>query len=143
MKERIAIIAGYRSPMTKASGALKGVSASDLGARVVREVLLRSKIDFNKIDEVIIGNVAQPADSANIARVIAMKAGLPKHIPAFSVHRNCASGMEAFSSAMSKIQNGEAKIILAGGVESMSNIPLFYGKKMTEVFAQLAKAKTF
>ena len=143
MKERIAIIAGYRSPMTKASGALKNVSASDLGARVVREVLLRSKIDFNKIDEVIIGNVAQPADSANIARVIAMKAGLPKHIPAFSVHRNCASGMEAFSSAMSKIQNGEAKIILAGGVESMSNIPLFYGKKMTEIFAQLARAKTF
>ena len=141
MKERIAIIAGYRSPMTKASGALKNLSASDLGAKIVREVLLRSNINANKIDEVIIGNVSQPADSANIARVIAMKAGLPKHIPAFTVHRNCASGMEAFTSASSKILNNEAEIILAGGVESMTNIPLFYGKKMTEFFAKLAKAR--
>lgn len=142
MKERIAIISGYRSPMTKAQGALKKLTASELGARIVSEVVLRSKIDANKIDEVIIGNVAQPADSANIARIIAMKAGLPKHIPAFTVHRNCASGMEAFTTASSKILNNEAEIILAGGVESMSNIPLFYGKKMTEIFARLAKARS-
>ncbi|HLD76586.1 MAG TPA: acetyl-CoA C-acyltransferase, partial [Rickettsiales bacterium] len=94
------------------------------------------------IDEVIIGNVAQPADSANIARVIALKAGLPESIPAFTVHRNCASGMEAMTTAMSKIQNGEHQIVLAGGVESMSNIPLFYGKKMTQLFSDLFKAKT-
>ena len=142
MKERIAIISGYRSPMTKAQGALKKLTASELGARIASEVVIRSKIDANKIDEVIIGNVAQPSDSANIARVIAMKAGLPKHIPAFTVHRNCASGMEAFTTASSKILNNEAEIILAGGVESMSNIPLFFGKKMTEIFARLAKARS-
>jgi acetyl-CoA C-acetyltransferase/acetyl-CoA acyltransferase len=143
MKERIAIIAGFRSPMTKAGGALKNITAHDLGARIVREVVIRSKVDPESIDEVIIGNVAQPAEAANIARVIALKAGLPEKIPAFTVHRNCASGMEAMTTAASKILNGEAEIILAGGVESMSNIPLFFNKKMTAFFASLAKAKTF
>ena len=141
-KERIAIISGFRSPMGKAGGVLKNVSASDLGARILKEVVIRSGVDVQKIDEVIIGNVAQPADSANIARVIALKAGLPEKIPAFTVHRNCASGMEAMTTAACKIRNGEAEIIVAGGVESMSNIPLFYGKKMTELFGNLFKAKT-
>lgn len=95
MKERIAVISGLRSPMGKAGGALKNISASDLGAGIAKEVILRSKIDVNLIDEVIIGNVAQPADSANIARVIALKAGVNERVPAFTVHRNCASGMEA------------------------------------------------
>jgi len=142
MKERIAIISGYRSPMGKAGGVLKNITAHDLGAKIVKEVVARSKIDPQIIDEVIIGNVAHPADAANIARVIALKAGLSEKIPAFTVHRNCASGMEAMTNASSKILNNEADIILAGGVESMSNIPLFFGKKMTELLAGLQKAKT-
>lgn len=142
MKERIAIISGFRSPMGKAGGSLKNLTAHDLGARIVKEVVLRSKVDPSQIDEVIIGNVAQPAEAANIARVIALKAGIPESVPAFTVHRNCASGMEAMSTAAAKILNGEAEIILAGGVESMSNIPLFYGKKMTAVFGNLMKART-
>lgn len=142
MKERIAIIAGFRSPMGKAGGVLKNLTAHDLGARIAREVILRSKINPSKIDEVIIGNVAQPAEAANIARVIALKAGVPENVPAFTVHRNCASGMEAITTSASKILNGESAIILAGGVESMSNIPLFFNKKMTALFANLAKART-
>lgn len=143
MKERIAVCYGYRSAMGKAGGVFKNVTAHDLGARIAKEVVERSGIDANLIDEVITGNVANPAEAANISRVIALKAGLPEHIPAYTVHRNCASGMEAMTSAMSKIQNGDAKIILAGGVESMSNIPFLYGKKMTELFGRLAKSKTF
>ncbi len=142
MKERIAIIAGYRSPMGKAGGVLKNLTAHDLGARILREVVIRAKIDPEKIDEVIVGNVAQPAEAANIARVIALKAGLPEKIPAYTVHRNCASGMEAITSAALKILNGDAEIIVAGGVESMSNIPLFYNKKMTGLFEKLFKSKT-
>ncbi len=142
MKERIAIIAGFRSPMGKAGGVLKNLTAHDLGARIVKEVLIRSKVDPKQIDEVIIGNVAQPPEAANIARVIALKAGIPESVPAFTVHRNCASGMEAMTSATSKILNGEAEIILAGGVESMSNIPLFFGKKMTALFGSLMKSKS-
>lgn len=142
MKERIAIISGFRSPMGKAGGVLKNVTAHDLGAHIAKEVLIRAKIDPATIDEVIIGNVAQPAEAANIARVIALKAGIPQHVPAYTVHRNCASGMEAMTSGASKILNGEAEIILAGGVESMSNIPLMFNKKMTGLFAALSKAKT-
>lgn len=142
MKERIAIISGYRSAMGKAGGALKNLSASDIGSRIAKEVILRSKIDPNLIDEAIIGNVAQPADSANISRVIAIKAGLDNKVPAYTVHRNCASGMEAFTSAFLKINARHGNLLLVGGVESMSNIPLFYGKKMTATFAKLAKAKT-
>lgn len=142
MKERIAIISGFRSPMGKAGGVLKNISAHDLGARIAKEVVIRSKIDPEKIDEVIVGNVAQPGDAANIARVISLKAGLPEKIPAFTVHRNCASGMEAITTGAMKILNDEAEIILAGGVESMSNIPLMFGKKMTNLFANLFKSKT-
>jgi len=128
--------------MGKAGGSLKNLTAHDLGAHIAKEVLTRAKIDPQKIDEVIIGNVAQPAEAANISRVIALKAGIPDYVPAFTVHRNCASGMEAMTTASSKILNGEAEIILAGGVESMSNIPLMFGKKMTALFANLMKAKT-
>lgn len=142
MKERIAVIAGHRSAMGKAGGVFKNVSASDLGAWVAKEVILRSKIDINLIDEVIIGNVAQPADSANIARVVALKAGVNQNVSAFTVHRNCASGMEAFTSAFVRINCGYGTLALVGGTESMSNIPLFYGKKMTEIFAKLARAKS-
>lgn len=142
MRERIAIIGGFRTPMGKAGGALKNVSADDLAVRVVKELVIRTGIDVNKIDEVIFGNVAQPGNAANIARVISLKAGLPKKIPAYTVHRNCASGMEAMTTAASKIWAGEADIILVGGTESMSNIPLMFNRKMTELFANLFKAKT-
>jgi len=142
MSQRIAIISGYRSPMTKAGGALKNLHAADLGAAVLRETLVRTKIDASLIDEVIIGNVGSPADAANIARVIALKAGLDKKIPAYSVHRNCASGMESITTAMNKILAKKAEIIVCGGVESMSNIPLFYNKKATDFFTNLAKSKT-
>jgi len=85
--------------------------------------------------------VAQPAHCANIARIIALKAGVPTTVPAVTVHRNCASGMEAVTTAAERLLSGRAKFILAGGTESMSNIPLLYGAKMTALFASLMKAK--
>ncbi len=142
MRERIAIIGGLRTPMGKAGGALKNVAADDLAVRVVQELVIRTGIDTNKIDEVIFGNVAQPGNMANIARVIALKAGLPKHISAYTVNRNCASGMEAMTTAASKIWAGEAEILLVGGTESMSHIPLLFGRKMTDLFSNLFKART-
>jgi|TARA_B110000259_G_scaffold27023_1_gene28351 acetyl-CoA C-acetyltransferase/acetyl-CoA acyltransferase len=143
MKERIAIIEGFRTPMGKAGGVLKNVSAHDLGAKIVKELITRTRIDPNIIDEVIIGNVANLSDAANIARVIALKAGVPERVPAFTVHRNCASGMEAVTTAANKILLGEAETIIAGGVESMSNIPLLYNSKMTKLFSDLFRARSF
>ncbi|NBV84077.1 thiolase family protein [bacterium] len=142
MNERIAIIDGVRTPFCKAGGQLRDVSADHLGAVVAREILLRTGITGDQIDEVIFGNVAQPSNAANIARVVALRAGLPQRVPAYTVHRNCASGMEAITTAANKILAGEAEIILAGGTESMSNIPLMFNKKMTRLFEELGKAKT-
>jgi acetyl-CoA C-acetyltransferase/acetyl-CoA acyltransferase len=142
MKERIAIIDGVRTPFCKAGGALRDVSADHLGAVVTREILARTGLRGESIDEVIFGNVSQPANAANIARVIALRAALPQSVPAFTVHRNCASGMESITTAATKILSGDASIILAGGTESMSNIPLIFGKRMTLLFEDLGKAKT-
>lgn len=142
MKQRIAIIDGLRTPMGKAGFALKNIGADDLAAKVTHELLLRNNIKPADIDEVIFGNVAQPGDATNISRVIALKAGLPNSISAYTVQRNCASGMEAISTASYKLLAGDAKIIVAGGVESMSRIPLLFGKEMTEFFARMFRAKT-
>lgn len=143
MKERIAIIEGIRTPMAKAGTALKDMPADDLGAYVVQEIMLRTGIKGTQIDELIFGNVAQPPNAANIARVLALKAGLPISVPAYTVHRNCASGMEAVTSAANKIIAGDAEIIIAGGTESMSNIPILFSKNMSDFLAQLSKSKSF
>lgn len=142
MKERIAIIDGLRTPIGKASGKLKNLQAESLGSFVVSELALRVGIDFESYDEVIIGNVAQPGHAANIARVIALKAGFSEKIPAYTVHRNCASGMEAITSASEKILAGRGEIYMAGGVESMSNIPLMFNKKMSALFEAFFHSKS-
>jgi acetyl-CoA C-acetyltransferase/acetyl-CoA acyltransferase len=142
MPERLAILAGVRTPFCKAGGPLAGHAADDLGALALREVLVRSPVPVDQIDEVILGCVAQPAEAANLARIAALKAGVPERIPAITVHRNCASGMEAISTAHTKIKAGEAQVLLVGGAESMSNIPLMYNRAMTGLFMKLMKAKT-
>ncbi|MFP4644163.1 MAG: thiolase family protein [Spirochaetales bacterium] len=142
MKDRIAIVEGVRSPMAKAGTALKDTPADDLGAMVLREVISRSGINPKEIDEVIVGNVAQPANAANIARVMALKAGVPNSVPGYTVHRNCASGIEAITSAANKIAAGHGEVFLVAGVESMSNIPLLFNKQYTEFMNRLSRAKT-
>jgi len=142
MKERIAIIDGLRTPIAKAGGNFKDIQAEKLGAHIVQELALRVGISFKDYDEIIIGNVSQPGHAANVARVIALEAGFPDETIAYTVHRNCASGMESITSATSKILAGDGELFLCGGVESMSNIPLMYGEKMTELFAAMFKAKS-
>ncbi|MFW5827546.1 MAG: thiolase family protein [Alkalispirochaeta sp.] len=142
MKNRIAIVEGIRTPMAKAGTVLKDTPADDLGAAVVREVINRAPVTPEEVDEVIIGNVAQPAHAANIARVIALKAGMPNNVPGYTVHRNCASGMESISNAAVKINAGHGSVYITGGVESMSNIPLLFNKEYTEFINRLMRSKT-
>ncbi len=141
MTERIAVIDGVRTPMARAGTAFKDTSADDLGAIVVREALARSGVPAAEIDEVIIGNVAQPPHAANIARVIALKAGIPARVPAVTVHRNCASGMEAITTASLKILAGYGRVFIAGGVESMSGIPLLFPREYADFLNRLSRAK--
>ena len=140
--ERIAIVDGIRTPFCKMNTVFNYLSAQELGRIATRELIERSGFDVKNIDEVIFGCVGQPADAANIARVIGLGAGIPKSVPAYTVHRNCASGIEAVVSAAIKIQVGEGRCILAGGTESMSNIPFFFSKAAQEIFMELSKAKT-
>ncbi|WP_369433736.1 acetyl-CoA C-acyltransferase [Psychromonas sp. MME1] len=142
MKERLAIIEGIRSPFCKAGTAFKGMQADQLGAIVVRELMARSVLNYNDIDEVIMGNVAQPGHAANIARVIALQGGFPSTTIAYTVNRNCASGMEAMTTAANKIFAGEIEIAVVGGAESMSNIPLLLSAQMSDFFTRLMMAKS-
>jgi acetyl-CoA C-acetyltransferase/acetyl-CoA acyltransferase len=139
---RIAILDGVRTPCCKAGGALAGVPADDLGAVVVRELLARLELVPRAVDEVIFGNVGQPAHAANVARVIALKAGLPAATVAHTVHHNCASGMRSITDAALHIAAGRADLVVAGGTESMSGIPLLVSPPMTRLLADLMKAKT-
>jgi acetyl-CoA acetyltransferase family protein len=142
VKHRIAVIDGIRTPMGKFSGMLRTVQADNLGAHVVRELLYRTDIPKSEIDEVIIGNVGQPAQAQNIARIISLKAGLSKYIPAYTVHRNCASGLQAITSAANQVSQHESNIIIAGGVESMSNIPFLFPTPFSDFLTKLKTSKS-
>lgn len=140
--ERLAIIDGIRTPFIKAGTVFKDLSAVELARLAIAELAQRRSLDLNRIDHVVFGNVAQPPDAANIARVIALRAGVPERVPAVTVHRNCASGMEAITSAYEKMMADHGDVMLVGGTESMSNIPLLYRKSAVEKFAALNKAKS-
>jgi len=137
----VVIVAGIRTPLGKASGVFDALSAVDLGAMAMREVLARSPVSADDVDQVIIGNVIQPAEATNIARVIALTAGLSHSIPAHTVHRNCASGMQAITDAAEKIQLGRADVVLAGGVESMTHAPLLFHDQFRAAMAKLPRAR--
>lgn len=139
---RIAIIDGLRTPFCKAGTDLAHLEADQLGALCVKELMQRSKVEESHIDEVIIGNVSQPVKAANVARVIALKAGLSSHIPAYTVHRNCASGLQSITNACSSILANQAQTVIAGGTESMSNIPFVYSKELKFVLESFMTAKT-
>jgi acetyl-CoA C-acetyltransferase/acetyl-CoA acyltransferase len=138
----IAIVEGVHTPFVKAFGALASVPADELGRLATVAVLEKAGLRPDQIDQVIFGNVAPPADAANIARVIALRSGVPQDRIAHTVQRNCASGMEAITTAAQLIQLGEAKIIVAGGTESMSRIPLLYNPEATALYFRLGRAKT-
>jgi acetyl-CoA acyltransferase len=138
----VVLIDGYRTPFAKAGTALAQVHAAELGRIAVSELLARTGVDPSEIDEVILGNVAQPSESTNIARVVALMAGIPEKVPAYTVQRNCASGMESIAQAHQKIAAGHADLILAGGTESMSMIPLLMSDGMTHMFERLMRAKS-
>jgi acetyl-CoA acetyltransferase family protein len=138
------IVGGLRTPFAKSDTALKNLTAVDLGRIVVSELLDVYELDGPEVDAVIFGNIAQPADSPNISRVIALRAGLPRETPAHTVNRNCASGIEAVVAAARRIALGEARLVIAGGTESMSQIPLFYPEAYRRILfrAQAARSAT-
>ncbi len=136
------IIGGVRTPFVRAGGELSNVPAPELGCLAVRELLYRSDVPPELIDELVCGNVASPVDSANVGRVIALRAGIPRDRIAHTVNRNCASGLEAVTEAIARIEYGRARAVVALGVDSMSNVPLLFRKQFGEKLLELSKARS-
>jgi acetyl-CoA C-acetyltransferase len=136
------IVDGSRTPFLKASGKPGEFAAVDLALGCAKPLLARQPFSAEQLDEVIVGCMMPGPDEANIARVIALRLGCGKKVPAWTVQRNCASGMQAIDSAASDISLGRAHLVLAGGVEAMSHAPVLFNKSMVTWLGRLAMAKT-
>jgi len=137
------VVDGSRSPFLKAKGQPGPFSAANLAVATARPLLARMPFDASDIDEVILGCVMPGPDEANIARVAALRLGCDQHMPAWTVQRNCASGLQALDSAAQNIALGRSNLVLAGGVESMSHAPVLLANSMVAWLAAWAKARTF
>jgi acetyl-CoA acetyltransferase family protein len=137
----VVILDGVRTPFCKSWGTLKNVPADELSRITIAEAMARIDLDPGVVDEVVIGNIAQPADTTTLARVAALKAGLPRRVPAFTVNQNCGSGIQAIVSACQRIESGVADVVIAGGVESMSRIPFQLGQSFTDRVMALRRAR--
>ncbi len=135
------VVDGARTPFLKAQGRPGPFTAADLAVAAGRPLLARQPFEPSAFDHVILGNTMAGADEANIARVAALRLGCGHAVPAFTVHRNCASGMQALDAAATLIASGRADLILAGGVEAMSHAPVLYGRRMVEFLADWTGAK--
>lgn len=137
------VVSNYvRTPFCKAQTSLSDVPAVELAKTAVSEVVDRLPVTADRIDEVVLGCAGEPHDAANIARVAAIEAGIPESVPAFTVQRNCASGMEAIGQAFTKITSGRAKLVVCGGVESMSNYPLLYSEEAQDIYQEVFTSKS-
>ncbi len=121
--QEIVLAAGVRTPIGNFGGAFKDTPPQQLARTVIAETIKRARLDPALLDEVIFGCISQPSDAANIARVAALMAGVPVGVPGFTVGRNCASGLQAITSACQAILAGDGELYLCGGTESMSSIP--------------------
>ena len=135
------IVDGARTPFLKAAGKPGPFPAADLAMGAALPLLLRQRFEPANFDEVILGCVMPGADEANIARLVALRLGCGKSVPAWTVQRNCASGMQALDCAYQNITTGRANLILAGGVESMSHAPVLFSLAMVNWLAAWGKAK--
>jgi acetyl-CoA C-acetyltransferase len=121
----VVIIDSVRTAIGKIGGSLKEVPVDFLASKVIDEVIIRTGIDKNEVDEVIMGQGKQSTDSPNLARLAQLRAGLPEHIPGYTVHRQCGSGLQAVNNAAQQIHCGLAEVVIAGGAESMSTAPYY------------------
>lgn len=131
MQKNIVIVSGARTAIGDFGGSLKGLEASDLGGIAIKEALIRARVAPEDVDEVVMGNVGQAAENAFMARVSSIKAGIPYEASALTVNRLCSSGLQAILTAAMEIDNGFCDIAVAGGGESMNNIPFYLRKART------------
>ncbi|HZI21937.1 MAG TPA: acetyl-CoA C-acyltransferase [Gemmatimonadales bacterium] len=139
---RVAVVAGCRTPFCRAGTALKDVRAVDLARFVARELLERTEIAGGEVDAVIFGQVVQSALVPNVAREVSLLPQFPKEIPAYSLNRACASSGQAVANAHDEIVAGRADVVLAGGVESLSDIPILASRRLADILVEASKARS-
>jgi len=139
----VMVVDGRRTPFLKSAGEPGPFRAADLATAASRALLLAQPFAASALDEVIFGCVIPGPDEVNIARVIALRAGCGNQMPAWTVQRNCASGMQALDAAAMNISSGRSELVLAGGVEAMSHAPLLWQEPMVAWLARLGKAHSW
>src|SRR5574338_772628 len=139
---RVAIVAGLRTPFARANTVLKDVDGVDLARHVARELLYRTELEGHLVDEVIWGQVVPSPLVPNVAREVSLLPQFPPSVPAYTLNRACASGAQAVQNAADQIAVGHADIILAGGVESLSNVPILHSRRMSGLLVQASKARS-
>jgi acetyl-CoA acyltransferase len=139
---RVAIVAGVRTPFAKSGTVFRDVPAVELARYAAKELLYRTEIDGREIDQVIVGQVIASVLTPNVAREVSLLPQLPPGIPAYSLNRACASAAQAITNAADQIGLGNADVVLAGGVESLSDIPILHSRRLSRILVEAGKAKT-
>ncbi len=140
--EPVYVVDGARTPFLKGRNAPGPFTASDLAVQAGRALLIRQRFSAADLDEVILGCASPSPDEVNIGRVVALRLGCGHRVPAWTVMRNCASGMQAIDAAMANIRTGRSQLVLAGGVDALSHAPLLYNEAMVHWFARMMQAKS-
>ena len=139
---RVAVIEGCRTPFCRSGTVFNDVSALDLARHAALEVIQRAELDPGFVDLVVMGQVVQSPLAPNLAREVSLLPQFPKEVPAYAVGEACASANQAITDAADQIALGHADIAIAGGAESLSNVPILHSKRMSDTLVALSKAKT-
>jgi acetyl-CoA acyltransferase len=142
VSRRVAIVAGCRTPFSRAGTAYRDLTAVDLAKVCLRELVERTEIAPESIDTVVMGQVIPSVKAPNLAREAALRAALPKSIPAHTVNRACASANQSVAEVASEILLGQAEVGLAGGAESLSDVPILHSRRMARILVEAQRAKT-
>lgn len=139
---RVAIIDGCRTPFAKSNTDFRDVTAVELGKASVRELIARTELDVEQVDHVVYGTVVQSVQEPNIAREVTLGSGLPPRVPSFTVGRACASSNQAITSAAEQIALGLADVVIAGGAESLTDIPILASPELRNALVRASKARS-
>jgi acetyl-CoA acyltransferase len=139
---RVAIVAGLRTPFAKSGTVLRDVTATALARHAARELLVRSELDGREVDEVIFGQVVPSVRVPNVAREVSLLPQLLPSVPAYTLNRACASAAQAITNAADQIALGHADTVLAGGVESLSDIPVLHSRRFSQILVEAGKARS-
>ncbi|HEU4681153.1 MAG TPA: acetyl-CoA C-acyltransferase FadI [Gemmatimonadales bacterium] len=139
---RVAIVAGVRTPFVKSGTVFRDVSAVALARHAARELLYRSEVDGREIDEVVFSQVVPSVLTPNVAREVSLLPQLPPSVPAYTINRACASAAQAINNAADQILLGHADAIIAGGVESLSDLPIMHSRRFSRVLVEANKARS-